>query len=180
MSAPWNLLHLYSLDPSSPDFLRRLHSLIRYDEKEQYLSSLQGSQLARLVDFLDEVRALPLAFCSVTKYILQTLGTISADDDLFQQSLRKLQAICAYHATLPSSYIISGEITRVGDHSIALSGIADVWEGTYRGRGVSIKSLKVPLNDDQTLKKVCIRCGTSLSRLLKNTFGHCSRSSKRP
>jgi len=46
MSAPWNLYHFYSLDPSSIDFLHHLHSLIRHDEEEQYLSSLQGSQLA--------------------------------------------------------------------------------------------------------------------------------------
>ena len=68
MSAPWNLHSLYSLDPSSLDFLRRLHSLIRYDEEEQYLSSLQGSQLARLVDFLDGVRAVPSAFHQLTNH----------------------------------------------------------------------------------------------------------------
>ena len=62
MSTPWILNRLYSLDPSSLDFMRRLHSLIRHDEKEQYLSSLQGSQLTRLVDFLDEVRIVPSAF----------------------------------------------------------------------------------------------------------------------
>jgi len=62
MSVPWNLHRLYSLDPSSPDFLRRLHSLIRHDEEEQYLSNLQGWQLTRLVDFLDRVRIVPLVF----------------------------------------------------------------------------------------------------------------------
>jgi len=62
MSVPWNLHCLYSLDPSSLDFPRRLHSLIRHDEEEQHLSNLQGSQLARLVDFLDEVRAVPSGF----------------------------------------------------------------------------------------------------------------------
>ena len=56
------ILHrLYPLD-TSPNFLRNLHSLIQYDEKEQYLTNLQGSELARLVDFFDEVRALPLTF----------------------------------------------------------------------------------------------------------------------
>ena len=69
MSAPWNLHRLYSLNPSSLDFLRRLHSLIRHDEEEQYLSSLQGSQLALLVDFLDEVRAVPSAFSSIYKIL---------------------------------------------------------------------------------------------------------------
>ena len=55
------LHHLYSLDTSSPDFLRYLYCLIRSDEKEQYLSSLQGLELIRLVDFLDGVRSFPLA-----------------------------------------------------------------------------------------------------------------------
>jgi len=61
------LQHLYSLDTSSPDFLRCLHFLMWNDEEERYLISLQGSELARLVDFLDEVRPLPLALCSFMK-----------------------------------------------------------------------------------------------------------------
>ena len=59
MSTLWTLRCLYSLDISSPDFLRRLYSLFHHDEREQYLANLQGSELTRLVDFLDQVRALP-------------------------------------------------------------------------------------------------------------------------
>ena len=65
MSAPWILYRLYSLDPSSPDFLHRLYPLIRHDEKEQFSTSLQGSQLTRLVDLLDEVRTVPSAFINL-------------------------------------------------------------------------------------------------------------------
>ena len=180
MSTHWVLYRLYSLDPSSLDFSRNLHSLIRHDEQEQYLTSLQGPRLAQLVDLLDQVRAPHLAFCLLTKRIVQALSTISADDDLSRQCLHRLQAICAHRATLPSSYIISRGITRVGRGPIALGGIADVWEGTYRGERVSIKSLKIPPSGDQTIKKVCTRSDTFLSRLLKNTCGSCSHSSKRP
>ena len=69
MSTPWILHCLYSLNPSSPDFSHRLRSLIWHDEREQFLTSLQGPQLARLVDFLDQVRALPSAFCLTTNRI---------------------------------------------------------------------------------------------------------------
>jgi len=62
MSTPQVLQHLYSLDTSSSDFLRALHGLIRHDKDEQYSSSLEGAELARLVDFLDDVRPLLLAF----------------------------------------------------------------------------------------------------------------------
>ena len=65
MSASDALQRLYSLDPSSPDFLRVLYGLIRHDEDEQYSSSLEGKDLVQLVDFLDDVRPLPPAFRSV-------------------------------------------------------------------------------------------------------------------
>ena len=51
------LQHLYSLDGSSPDFLRHLHCLIQYDEEERYLTNLKGPELMRLLDLLDKVRA---------------------------------------------------------------------------------------------------------------------------
>ena len=56
------LQHLYSLDASSPDFIRYLHCLIRYDEEERYLTNLEEPKLTQLVDFLDKVRAFPSTF----------------------------------------------------------------------------------------------------------------------
>ena len=86
--------------------------------------------------------------------VLQTLGVISADDGLSRQCLLKLQTICGHHAILPSSYIASGQIARVGDGPIARGATADVWEGTYHGKKVSIRRLRAPLNDGRSLKKV--------------------------
>ena len=63
----------------------------------------------------------------------------------------KLQAICDHHAILPSSYIAFGQIARVGRGPIARGAIADIWEGTYRGKKVSIQHLRAPLNNDRTL-----------------------------
>ena len=155
MSTHWILHCLYSLDPSSPDFSRRLRSLIWHDEREQFLTSLRGPQLARFVYFLDQVRALPSVFCLATNRIPQTLSVISADDDLSRQCLHKLQAICSHHAILPPSYIVSNQLTRMGSSLAIVPGaIADVWEGTYHGKKVSIACLRTLLNDDQTLKKV--------------------------
>ena len=171
MSAIWNLHCLYLLDPSSPDFLRRLYSLFRYDEEERYLSRLQGSELTRLLDFLDRVCTLLSAFRLATKRALQTLGALPPNDDIYIQCLRKLQAICDHHAALPPSYFASGEITRVGDNPIVVGGIPDVWEGTCCNRRVSIKYLKVPLNDDQARKKVRVRHGRPLIRVHLRTPG---------
>ena len=177
MSTPWILYRLYKLNSSSTDFMRHLHFLIQLDEREQYLTSLQGQELTRLVEFLGKVRTLPSAPCLVIEQALQTLNALSAHDNVSRQCLHKLQAICARRITLPSSYIVSDNLARVGGPPISSDGIFDVWKGAYHGKSVSIKLLKVPPNSDRALKKVCIPCGTFLSRLLKNTCGPCSRSS---
>ena len=59
----------------------------------------------------------------------------------------------------------------MGDGPIDCGGGADVWEGTYLGKRVSIKRLEVPLNNVQTIKEVCIRCNEPLSHLLKTACG---------
>ena len=67
MSVSQILQQLYSLDTSSLELSRHIRDLIRRDEKEQYLSRLQGPELARLVDFLDEVRTCSPVFCPITE-----------------------------------------------------------------------------------------------------------------
>ena len=56
MSTCQVLQYLYSLGTASPNLPSYLYRLIQCDEEDQYLSGLQGSELTRLVDFLDEVR----------------------------------------------------------------------------------------------------------------------------
>ena len=73
MSTSHILQHLYSLDTSSPGISRHMYGLIRRDEEEQYLSSLQGSELVRLVDFLDEVRT--YRFRLVSGYGIDSAGS---------------------------------------------------------------------------------------------------------
>jgi len=151
------LQHLYSLDNSSPYLLRYLYCLMRSDEEEHYLSSLRGSELARLVDFLDEVCPLPSTLCSITKQTLQALDAIPGTDQVSRQCLHKLQAICGQHMTLPSSHNVSGDLTRVGDHPIASGGFADVWEGIHGDRKVCIKFLRLAMNNYEPLAKVRLR-----------------------
>ena len=55
------LKRLYSLGASS-GFLHNLRFLIQFDEEERYLTSLEEPELTRLLDFLDEVRAVPSTF----------------------------------------------------------------------------------------------------------------------
>ena len=160
MSTSQSLQHLYSLEISSPEIPHLLDDLIKRDEKEQYLSSLRGPELTRVIDFLDQVRALLSAFRPVTRQTLQVLSAIPTNNEVFRQCLSKLQAICGDSMTLPSSYAISGDLARVGSHPIAFGGLADVWEGAHGGRKVCIKVLKISVHNDQTLTKVRTGIGT--------------------
>ena len=74
MYTPPILQRLYLLDTSSPDFLRHLYCLVRYDEKEQYLTSLRGSELTRLVDFLEKVHIVSSAFHRSSVYQTDSTG----------------------------------------------------------------------------------------------------------
>ena len=156
MSTSQILQHLYLLDTSSPDFLRYLYCLIQTDEEDQYLASLQGLELTRLVDFLDEVRSAPLALVQLTRQTAQILDVGPIADDILRRCLHKLRTICSHHATLPSSYTISGDLARVGDHPIAFGGFSDVWKGTHNDTDVCIKQLRVSEQIRETLEKVSI------------------------
>ena len=158
MSTSKALQHLYSLDISSPTLSRSLYCLIQRDEEDQYLSSLRGSELDRLVDFLDEVRAFRSTFRLVTEQIPQALSVVPTTDDVFRQCLHKLQAICGHHMTLPSSHNISGDLVRVGGYPISIDGgTADVWEGTHGGGKVCIKCPRVCMEDLRAVTEVCIQ-----------------------
>ena len=66
--------------------------------------------------------------------------------------------MCGDHTIIPSScMIVSGEITIAG---VVHGAIVDVWEGTYHGKKVSVKCLKICTEDYRTLKKVRIRYGS--------------------
>ncbi|KAF9779787.1 kinase-like domain-containing protein [Thelephora terrestris] len=148
MPTPQILQQLYSLGPSSPDFLRVIWAFIHSDKDEQYSSGLQGEELIRLVNFLDT------AICS-----------IPTSDDVFRRCVRKLRAICGSHATLPSSHIISGDLTRVGESAIAYGGFADVWKGDQGGKIVCIKVLRIAVNDTAGLRKLFFKEAVVWKRL---------------
>ena len=154
MSTSKALQHLYSLGASSPDLLPHLYCLIRNDDEEKYLTSLRGSELSRLVDFLDEVCVLPLVLSELTNRGLQALDTTPVTDDVSRRCLHKLQAICGKRRILPSSYNVSGNLSTDGDNPVASGGFSDVWQGVYDGRRVCIKRLRITQQNHRTVERV--------------------------
>ena len=173
------LKYLYSLDASSPDFLRFLRFLIRYDEGEQHLISLEEPELTRLLDFLDKVRAVLSSICQFRDGPLQALDIIPTSDVVVTECLKKLQTICTHRGTLPSSCILSGELARGGHIPVAANANCELWKGTYHDKQVCIFSYKTPLGNYCDRVKVRIRYCLSSSRLLMDILGCCRRSSRR-
>ena len=102
-------------------------------------------------------------------------------DDVFRRCLHKLQAICDRHATLPSSYNLSGDLTRVGSFPISVDGgTSDVWRGTYYGRRVCIKCPRASEEDFQAVRQVRIRKRHPSFASTQEHLWARSHSSKRP
>ena len=127
---------------------------------------LQGSDLIRLVDFLDKVRVPPSASLRLTEQTSQALTIIPTADDVSRLCLHKLQAICSHHGVLPSSLIIAGGLTKVGDYAFASGGFADVWEGMHDNTKVCIKCPRITTRDRQDIEKVNDLHGAPIPRLL--------------
>ena len=170
MATPQILKLLYSFNTFSPEFSRCLDRLIQSDQEDHYLSNLQGSDMTRLVDFLDKVRVLPSASSSSQKKTPQALGIIPVTEDVSRRCLHKLQAICSHSLVLPSSYIISGGLVRVGDYPVASTNLSDVWEGMHSSAKVCIKYPRITIKDRKDIEKVSSRYWHTVSYLLKYTL----------
>jgi hypothetical protein len=154
MSTIRALRQLYSLDTASPDFPRYLFRFIQFDDKEQYSITLQGSKLVRLVDFLDKVSPFSSTSPQLTEWTPQALDAVPTTDDVSRQCLHKLQAVCAHHTILPTSYKVSGDLFKIGSHAVASGGFSDVWEGTRSGNKVCIKHLRINQQNRKVVEEV--------------------------
>ena len=65
-----------------------------------------------------------------------------------------LRKMCREHKSLPSSYIITGELKKIGEAPSGGGGYANVWYGMYRGSNVAIKVLHVSIVDLASVEKV--------------------------
>lgn len=65
-----------------------------------------------------------------------------------------LQKLCGACCLLPDSYIISDGLELTGDYPVAHGGFADVYQGTYKGRAVAVKTLRLTQASEQELLRI--------------------------
>jgi len=62
-----------------------------------------------------------------------------------------LQKLCGAFCLLPNSHVISDGLEITSSSPVASGAFADVYQGTYRGRSVAIKTLRLPEVGEQEL-----------------------------
>jgi hypothetical protein len=94
----------------------------------------------------------------------------------YSAALRKLCGACCL---LPDSHIILDGLEVTSPEPVAYGGFADVFQGSYKGRPVAIKTLRIPAVKEQELarlKKVGKSLGAcSTLTLRSHSYSHCSK-----
>ena len=141
MSPSSPLQSLRGLDRASPHFHSQLIDLLRGNEYRDVIPSLEGEDLAWLVDYLDDVslhNVSPIPHSPLA----QALCEISDPSGVtFRELLDKLSEICSVKSVLPKACVLSGRLH----------------EGTLNGSEVRIRRVRMHAKGDpQKLKEVCI------------------------
>ena len=73
----------------------------------------------------------------------QVLDDLDPAGIAFRQVLQKLQGICTSRMYLPSSHLLPVNLLNINATHLASGGSSDIFQGTYRGREVCVKRLRV-------------------------------------
>jgi len=129
---------LGDLKPASPQFNELLKTVLYGRNYADFGSSLKGHEALAFIDILDSA-----------------LENMQPDSDLYRKGLRALRKICGQTRLLPTTHMLADGLEKSGDMPAASGGFADVWRGTYNGRQVAIKALRIYNTDDlQQVKKL--------------------------
>jgi len=154
---PQNTLRqLGLLDGSSPEFHDQLTDILDGEEYARCVMDIQGGDLARLVDYLDEVRCRAPLPCPSLKPP-QALDTLHPTSPVFHRCLRELKHVCGIRAVLPTSCTPSSPLTIIGRQPIALTSSGDLYEGrTLEGSKVRINRVRVCSQEGPTLYQTAV------------------------
>jgi hypothetical protein len=79
----------------------------------------------------------------------------------------ELFQLCTFWHTVPVSYELKG-VVKQGDSFLRISGMTEIWEGTYHGEVVALKVLQLPQNNDGVGERKDFNSNEDNSRTTKN------------
>jgi hypothetical protein len=114
----------------------------------------RGDEAQSIANVLDQV--FTSAHCHLPRECLPAPQILN--DPTLQETERNrcsvtLQKLCGACCLLPDSHIISDGLELTNELPIANGGFANVYQGSYRGRPVAIKALKLSQADETVLSK---------------------------
>ena len=138
------LQKLRDLDRTSPHFHNRLIDFLHGNEYRYVAPSVQGEDLAWLVDYLDSVSLHTVSSVSLSP-LAQVLCDISDSTSVpFQEPLDELSRICGIKNVLPKACTLSDSL------------LGCVYEGTFNGSKVRIRRVRAhSKRDQQRVNEVC-------------------------
>ena len=77
----------------------------------------------------------------------------------------ELRRLCGKHQIVPKSYKLEG-VEREGGHAQCLSQVTEIWKGTWDGKVVALKVLKVPRGDPGLQKTKSVSTPYDLWRIM--------------
>ena len=145
MSPSKPLQTLRDLSRASPHFHSQLIDLLRGNEYRDVIPSLQGQDLAWLVDYLDNVslHGVPPVPHSPLAQVLCEISDPSSVP--FREPLDELKRICGLKTVLPEACTLSDSL------------LGCVYEGTFNGSRVRVRRVRThSKGDPQKVKEVRI------------------------
>ncbi|KAF9644226.1 kinase-like protein [Thelephora ganbajun] len=133
---PSALQQLHRLNRSSPNFDNQLSDVLYGKEYVQCVPTLQGNDLAWLVDYLDEA-----------------LDRLNPSGPASRKCLRELRSICGARVILPTSYTLSPHSLNVDSDPFASGGYGDTYHGILNGARICVKRVYIQDGPRETVKR---------------------------
>ena len=155
---PPGLHYLPPLDPESEEFLESFRRLLLSAEDRTAILALSQEDAKGFIEVIDGVRFSQTSG-SWSRSITLPLNTKAfraarLDAELKGIAFRILKKLCGRLGHLPDSYLLSNEFDLSGIPH-ASGGFSDLRKGTFKGKDVAVKSLRISeLNDKIRIRKV--------------------------
>lgn len=88
-------------------------------------------------------------------FFSKTTGLLDPQSELFRNALQKLRQLCGRSNQLPTECYLSSSIRLEVKHAVSQGGFSDVYCGVMSGRQVALKALRIHVDDQARVNKVC-------------------------
>ena len=165
---PPGLHYLPPLNPKSKDFAELFRSFLSSKDERTNILALSEDDARLFIEIIDRVHfsRIFLDPCSIISSLgVKAFRAARLEPELRNLALNVLRRLCGRIGHLPQSYLLSDKFDVSGPPR-ASGGFADLRMGTFKGKNVAAKSLRVSESDDKArIRKVGNEAASHLDSL---------------